>query len=207
MEKELAKHLLEIGAVKLNPETPFTWASGWKSPIYCDNRQTLAYPKIRKKITMGLFTLVCNFFPGITAVAGVATGGIPHAAWLAEKMGLPLLYVRSEKKAHGTGNLIEGKLEEDSRVLLVEDLVSTGNSAVQAVKALQDAGATVVGIVSIFSYGFDAAQKNMETNEIKLASITDYETLLEVAVETKVINKSQLKTLELWRKNPDKWGV
>ncbi|HAR19580.1 MAG TPA: orotate phosphoribosyltransferase [Cytophagales bacterium] len=207
MEKELAKHLLEIGAVKLNPETPFTWASGWKSPIYCDNRQTLAYPKIRKKITMGLFTLVCNFFPGITAVAGVATGGIPHAAWLAEKMGLPLLYVRSEKKAHGTGNLIEGKLEEDSRVLLVEDLVSTGNSAVQAVKALRDAGATVVGIVSIFSYGFDAAQKNMETNEIKLASITDYETLLEVAVETKVINKSQLKTLELWRKNPDKWGV
>jgi orotate phosphoribosyltransferase len=207
MEKELAQHLLEIGAIKLDPENPYTWASGWKSPIYCDNRQTLAYPKIRKKITTGLYTLICNFFPGATAIAGVATAGIPQAAWLADKMGLPLLYVRPEPKAHGTGSQIEGKLMEGSRVLVVEDVISTGKSALQAVKALRDAGATVIGIVSAFTYGFEIATRSLEDAEVRMASITDYEVLLEVAQENKFINKTQQKTLEQWRKHPEKWGV
>jgi orotate phosphoribosyltransferase len=206
MEKELAQHLLEIGAVKLSPEKPYTWASGWKSPIYCDNRLTLSYPKIRKKITMGLYTLVCNFFPGTTAIAGVATAGIPQGAWLADKMGLPFIYVRPKPKDHGMGNQIEGHLIEGSRVLLVEDLVSTGKSSLEAAKALRDAGADIVGMVSIFTYGLDIAQRNFEEAEVRLASITDYNTLLEVALDKKYIDKSQLKALEEWRKNPAQWN-
>ena len=196
MEKELAHHLLEIGAVKLSPSKPYTWASGWKSPIYCDNRLTLSYPKLRKKITMGLYTLTCNFFPGITAIAGVA-----------EKMGLPFLYVRPKPKDHGMGNQIEGQLIEGSRILMVEDLISTGKSSLEAVKALKDAGANVVGLVSIFSYGFEIANRNFENEELKFVSLTGYETLLEVALEEKVINKTQLKALEQWRKHPEKWDV
>jgi len=206
MDKELASHLLEIGAVKLNPDTPYTWASGWKSPIYCDNRLTLSYPKLRKKITSGLYTLVCNFFPGINAIAGVATAGIPQAAWLADKMNLPLAYVRSKPKDHGMGNQIEGHLSEGSRVLVVEDLVSTGKSSLEAVEALRKAGIEVVGMVSIFTYGFDAARKNFENSDVRLASIVSYPTLIEVALENSYINKGQMKTLEEWRNSPDTWG-
>jgi orotate phosphoribosyltransferase len=207
MEKELAQHLLEIGVVKLSPYKPYTWASGWKSPIYCDNRLTLSYPKLRKKITMGLYTLTCNFFPGVTAIAGVATAGIPQGVLLAEKMGLPFLYVRPKPKDHGMGNQIEGQLIEGARILMVEDLISTGKSSLEAVKALKDAGANVVGLVSIFSYGFELATRNFENEELKFVSITDYETLLEVALEQKVINKTQMKALEQWRKHPEKWDV
>lgn len=206
MEKELAQHLLEIGAVKLSPDDPYSWASGWQSPIYCDNRLTLSYPKIRKKITAGLYTLVCNFFPGTTAIAGVATAGIPQGAWLADKMGLPFVYVRSKPKDHGMGNQIEGNLIKGSRVLVIEDLVSTGKSSLDAVVALRKAGAEVVGMLSIFTYGFDLARRNFEDAEVRLASLTNYSTLLEVALEQKYINKTQLKTLEQWRKHPDTWG-
>jgi orotate phosphoribosyltransferase len=206
MDKEIALHLLEIGAVKLSPDAPYTWASGWKSPIYCDNRLTLSYPKIRKKITNGLYTLVCNFFPGINAVVGVATAGIPQAAWLADKMNLPMVYVRSKPKEHGMGNQIEGHLAEGSRVLVVEDLVSTGKSSLEAVEALRKAGMEVVGMVSIFTYGFDLARKNFEDAEVRLASIASYSTLIELALENKYITKAQLKTLEDWRNAPDTWG-
>jgi len=207
MEKELALQLLQIGAVKLSPETPFTWASGWKSPIYCDNRLTMAQPKLRKKITMGMYTLACNCFPGATVVAGVATGGIPQAAWLADKMGLPLIYVRPEAKAHGTGKQIEGLFQEGDRVLLVEDLISTGTSSLKAVKAISDAGAVIIGVVSIFNYGFESASLSFSDEEVRFASLTDYETLLEVAQENKFINKTQQKALEMWRKHPQKWGI
>ncbi|MBC7389363.1 MAG: orotate phosphoribosyltransferase [Opitutaceae bacterium] len=207
MEKEIAQNLLEIEAIKFSPESPYTWASGWKSPIYCDNRLTLSYPRIRKQITKGLYTLVCNFFPGTTAIAGVATAGIPQGAWLADKMNLPFIYVRSKPKEHGMGNQIEGHLLQGSKVLVVEDLVSTGKSSLEAVEALRKAGAEVVGMVSIFTYGFDIAKQNFEKAEVRLASLTDYATLLEVALEKKQITKAQLKTLEQWRQNPDTWKV
>lgn len=206
MDKELASHLLDIGAVKLSPDSPYTWASGWKSPIYCDNRLTLSYPKIRKKVTSGLYTLVCNFFPGVTAIAGVATAGIPQAAWLADKMNLPMAYVRSKPKEHGMGNQIEGFLPEGSRVLVVEDLVSTGKSSLEAIDALRKAGIEVIGMVSIFTYGFDAARKNFEQAEVRLASIVSYPTLLDVAVEKKLVSNDQLSKLEEWRNSPDTWG-
>ena len=207
MEEETAENLLEIGAIKLSPEAPYTWASGWKSPIYCDNRLTLSYPKIRKQITNGLYTLVCNFFPGTTAIAGVATAGIPQGAWLADKMNLPFIYVRSKPKEHGMGNQIEGYLAPGSKILVVEDLVSTGKSSLEAVEAIRKAGAEVTGMVSIFTYGFDIAKQNFEKAEVRLASLTDYATLLEVSLEKKQITKAQLKTLEQWRQNPDTWNT
>ncbi len=206
MKKETANNLLEIGAIKFSPESPYTWASGWKSPIYCDNRLTLSYPKIRKQITKGLYTLICNFFPDTTAIAGVATAGIPQGAWLADKMNLPFIYVRSKPKEHGMGNQIEGHLLQGSKVLVVEDLVSTGKSSLEAVEALRKAGAEVTGMVSIFTYGFDLAKQNFEKAEVRLASLTDYATLLEVALDNKQITKAQLKTLEQWRQSPDTWN-
>ena len=207
MEKKTAENLLEIGAIKLRPEEPYTWASGWKSPIYCDNRLTLSYPKFRKEITNGLYTLVCNFFPGITAIAGVATAGIPQGALLADKMNLPFVYVRAKPKEHGMGNQIEGHLPQGSKILVVEDLVSTGKSSLEAVEALRKAGGDVTGMVSIFTYGFEIAKQNFDNAEVRLASLTDYATLLEVALEKKYITKAQLKTLEQWRQNPDTWNV
>ena len=205
MEKETAINLLELGAVKLSPENPYTWASGWKSPIYCDNRLTLSYPKIRKQITNGLYTLVCNFFPGTTAIAGVATAGIPQGALLADKMNLPFIYVRSKPKEHGMGNQIEGHLLPGSRVLIVEDLVSTGKSSLEAVEALRKAGAEVIGMVSIFTYGLEVAKSNFEKAEVRLASLTNYSILLEAALEAKYIDKSQLKALDQWKLSPETW--
>src|SRR6476619_2258306 len=153
MKKEIASHLLEIGAVFLQPNDPFTWSSGMKSPIYCDNRLTLSYPHIRQDIARGLQQLIEEHFPGTDVIAGTATAGIPHAAWVSDKLNLPMCYVRSKAKEHGKGNQIEGQVKENQRVVVIEDLISTGGSAITAVDALREAGCDVLGIVSIFTYG------------------------------------------------------
>ena len=201
----LAKELLKIQAVKLQPQQPFTWASGWKSPFYCDNRKTLSFPLLRNRVKIGLAQLVLNEFPQAQMVAGVATGAIAQGALVAEELSLPFIYVRSAPKDHGLGNRIEGELEKGTRVVVVEDLVSTGMSSLKAVEALREAGAEVVGMVASFTYGFDVAIKAFEQADVKLLTLTDYETVVEAAIETGYINPDMLPTLKEWRSNPSEW--
>lgn len=206
MKKEIAAHLLEIGAVSLEPQEPFTWSSGLKSPIYCDNRLTLAYPNVRNAIADGLTKLIRTHFSNVEAIAGTATAGIPHAAWVSERLNLPMCYVRSQAKGHGKGKQIEGKVDKGQKVVVVEDLISTGGSSLNAVRALREAGCQVLGIVAIFTYGLEKAKQAFAENNVEVYTLTDYDTLIETAVELGVVTEQDLTTLRKWRENPEEWG-
>jgi orotate phosphoribosyltransferase len=203
---EVADKLLEIEAIRLQPDQPFTWASGWKSPIYCDNRLSLSYPKVRNLIKEQLTRGIKQFFPGVEAIAGVATAGIPQGALLANDLDLPFIYVRSKAKGHGMENMIEGKVVKGQKVVVVEDLISTGGSSLKAVQDLRNSGFEVLGMVAIFSYGFDIAAQNFADANVKLVCLSDYESLLPKAVQQNYITDKALKSLEEWRKDPAKWN-
>ncbi|MDF2557394.1 MAG: pyrE [Bacillales bacterium] len=202
MKKEIAKSLLDIGAVGLSPSVPYTWSSGLKSPIYCDNRLTISYPEIRKKIAQRLADLIRVNFPETNIVAGTATAGIPHAAWVSEILNLPMCYIRGKAKAHGAGKQIEGLITPGSNVVIVEDLISTGGSSLKAVEAAREAGCDVLGVVAIFSYGLDAATEQFQNAGVPYYTISDYEALIEVAIENGKISSEELAKLKQWRKNP-----
>ncbi|NJO68282.1 MAG: orotate phosphoribosyltransferase [Bacteroidetes bacterium] len=205
IDTTIPKYLLQSKAIKLEPAKPFTWASGWKSPIYCDNRLTLSYPQIRNAIRDALVNLIKENFPEVSVIAGVATGAIAQGALVAQELNLPFVYVRSSPKKHGMENLIEGEVRPNQKVVVVEDLISTGNSSLMAVDALRKAGAEVLGMVAIFTYGFTAAETNFTEAGCKLFTITNYEQLLEVAVPEGYITSSQLGLLKEWRTNPSSW--
>lgn len=202
---EIAADLLKIGAIKLNPKTPFSWASGWKSPIYCDNRLSLSFPAVRSKIKTALALAISNEFDGVDVIAGVATAGIPQGALVAEELGLPFVYVRSKSKGHGLQNMIEGAIKKGQKVVLIEDLVSTGGSSLAAAEALRGAGAEVAGMAAIFTYGFEIAEKNFSDKKVKLVTLSDYGHLLEHAQDERMFENDVLKTLQEWRKDPGNW--
>lgn len=206
-ELKVAEFLLQIKAVKLTPFTPITWASGWKSPIYCDNRKTLSYPQIRTYIRQQFVEVITEQFGKPDVIAGVATGGIAMGAIVAQDLGIPFVYVRSSAKAHGLTNQIEGVLEKGQSVVVLEDLVSTGNSSLTAVKALKDAGATIKGMAAIFTYGFDIALENFKEANCKLATLTNYDSLLQQALNTRFVKDEEIETLKEWRKSPSTWNV
>lgn len=203
---ETAKFLLQIRAVKLNNNEPFIWASGRKSPIYCDNRITLSYPHIRTFIRQEFVRIIEKEIGAVDAVAGVATGGIPQGALVAQELGLPFVYVRSEAKKHGMGNRIEGEIEPGKSVVVVEDLVSTGKSSLEAVDALREHGCDVKGMVAVFTYGLGVAEKNFENAKVPLYTLTNYNDLIECAVQLDLLPASDLKSLQEWRKNPEAWS-
>lgn len=202
---QIASMLLEIEAVKLRPHEPFQWASGWNSPIYCDNRLTLSYPKVRTFITKALVEMIKAEFPDVTAIAGVATAGIPQAALVAHQMDLPMLYVRAKPKEHGTQSQIEGKLNPDDKIVLIEDLISTGQSSLAAVHVLQSARANVIGMASIFTYGFDRATRNFSQAAIELKTLSDYSTLVEQAISQNYLEEADHEILTKWREKPETW--
>ena len=202
----LAEKLLKVSAIKLQPYNPFTWASGWNSPIYTDNRITLSYPDIRSFIKVELCRQVLEHFPEANAVAGVATGAIAQGALVADTLGLPYVYVRSSPKDHGLENLIEGNLVPGQKVVVVEDLISTGGSSLKAVKAIRNAGCEVVGMVEMFSYGFPLAEQAFKDADVKLVTLSNYNAMLEAAVATNYISQSDLETLREWRKDPSIWS-
>ncbi|MED4924821.1 orotate phosphoribosyltransferase [Anoxybacillus geothermalis] len=206
MKHDIAAKLLEIGAVALQPSEPFTWSSGLKSPIYCDNRLTLAYPDVRRTIADGLAELIRTHFPKADLIAGTATAGIPHAAWVSERLDLPMCYVRSQAKAHGKGKQIEGKAEPGQRVVVIEDLISTGGSSLAAVRALKEAGCEVLGVAAIFTYGLEKAKQAFAEENLPAYTLTDYNTLIETAVRLGAVSEQDLATLRKWRENPEEWG-
>jgi orotate phosphoribosyltransferase len=202
LKQQLANHLLQIGAVHLRPNDPFTWTSGIKSPIYCDNRLTLSFPIVRRKIAIGLEELITTNFPEVDVIAGTATAGIPHAAWVSDNLNLPMVYVRGKAKEHGRGNQIEGIVKAGDNVVIVEDLISTGGSVITTAEALKEAGANVLGVVAIFTYGLDKGNKQLEEAGLKYFTITDYLTLIEVAKTEQLINEGDLEKLRKWRNDP-----
>ncbi|EIJ39724.1 orotate phosphoribosyltransferase [Galbibacter orientalis] len=203
--KKTAELLLQINAIKLNPKNPFTWASGWKSPIYCDNRIVLSFPPIRNYVREHMAKQLEELYGKPDVIAGVATGAIGIGMLVAEVLSLPFVYVRPEPKKHGRGNQIEGFLDRGQSVVVVEDLISTGKSSLNAVKALKEEGANVKGMIAIFSYGFDVADENFKENNVSLYTLSNYEHLLQQAVDTNYINEKELKTLQDWRKDPGNW--
>lgn len=207
LREQIASDLLEIGAVSLRPEDPFTWASGLRSPVYCDNRLTLAHPAVRSRITAGYEELIGRGGYAPNLVAGVATAGIPQAALVADRRGLPLAYVRSAAKGHGKGNRIEGRVKVGQRVVIIEDLISTGGSSVAAAEALREAGATPVAVLATFSYGLPEATKRFEEAGLAHATLTDFATLIRVAERVGVIGSSSLGTLREWRADPAAWSL
>ena len=205
--KEIAKDLLKIQAVKLSPNEPFTWASGIKSPIYCDNRLTISYPKIRTAIAKGIAELISERYPKVEVIAGTATAGIPHAAWIAAELDLPLVYVRSKPKDHGRGKQIEGVLHPGAKTVVIDDLLSTGGSVLKAVKAAQNEGADVLGVGAIFSYQLQAIVDNFRQADLSYFTLTNYSALLEAAVETNYISTTERAALEKWRHDPENWSA
>lgn len=205
-KENLAEQLLTIKAIQIQPQEPFTWASGLKSPVYCDNRKLLSYPDIRNMVKNGLVDLAKEYFPEVECIAGVATAGIPHGALLADALGLPFVYVRSKPKEHGLTNTIEGDLRHGERVLLVEDTISTGGSSLKAVDDLRKAGAEVIGMVAIYKYGFENARQRFEDAGVVLKTLTNYEFLLRAATQTGYISNDELETLNEWRANPSEWN-
>lgn len=203
---KVAEFLLQIKAIKLQPENPFTWASGWKSPIYCDNRKTLSYPQIRTYIRQQFVETINTHFAKPDVIAGVATGGIAQGALVAQELGLPFVYVRSEAKKHGLTNMIEGDVESGQTVVVIEDLISTGGSSLKAVNALREKGCNVKGMVAIFTYGFNEALKNFEEAKCTLKTLSNYSTLIDTAVNKGYINESSVANLNEWRNNPAEWG-
>tara|TARA_B100000683_G_scaffold70527_1_gene68971 strand:+ start:11588 stop:12247 length:660 start_codon:yes stop_codon:yes gene_type:complete len=203
--KQVAKSLLQINAIILQPNDPFKWAAGWNSPIYCDNRKILSFPEIRTFIRTSLASIVKNHYKGANVIAGVATAGIPHGALVAEELGLPFIYVRSKVKEHGKQNQIEGYFEEGQSVILIEDLISSGKSSLEAVSALRKAGMNVKGLVSIFTYGFEKAKQNFENANSEYIALCDYDNLLPQALKTNYITEAELPLLQEWRKDPSLW--
>ncbi|WP_256004380.1 orotate phosphoribosyltransferase [Pedobacter deserti] len=206
IELKVAEFLLQIKAIKLQPNNPFTWASGWKSPIYCDNRITLSHPSVRTYIRQKLSQLIQEEFGSVDLIAGVATAGIPQGALVAQELGLPFAYVRAKAKEHGTGSLIEGEIVEGQRVVVIEDLISTGKSSLQAVEALRNAGLSVAGLVAIFTYGFDQADENFKEAKCRYATLSNYNALIEYAAEHSFIGTNEVDLLTKWRRNPATWG-
>jgi orotate phosphoribosyltransferase len=206
MKKLIAEKLLTINAVALKPNEPFTWTSGLRSPIYCDNRLTLSYPEVRKEIARGLQSIILEKYSGAEVIAGTATAGIPHAAWVSELLNLPMCYVRSKAKGHGKGNQIEGKVEAGQKVVVVEDLISTGGSVITAVQALREAGCEVLGVVSIFTYGLEKGREAFAQEEIKSESLTDFANLVDVAIDKNYISKDDQESLLSWSKSPSEWS-
>ncbi|MDT0049538.1 orotate phosphoribosyltransferase [Listeria cossartiae subsp. cayugensis] len=206
IEKQVAEQLLAIKAVFLKPNEPFTWASGIKSPIYCDNRLTLGFPKVRQFIAQSLAEKIKQTFGEVDVVAGTATAGIPHAAWVSDLLDLPMVYVRSKAKEHGKGNQIEGPIAKGQKVVVIEDLISTGGSSLKAVEALEEAGAEVVGIAAIFTYGLGKGKKLLEEADTKLVTLTNYDELIEVALNEKYVTPEDMATLKEWKKNPEIWS-
>jgi orotate phosphoribosyltransferase len=202
---QIADFLLEIKAVILKPENPFRWASGWNSPIYCDNRILLSYPLVRDFVVDQFADVANNHFPDVDLIAGVATAGIPHGTLIADRLNKPLAYVRAKPKEHGTGKLIEGRIEPGQKVLVVEDLISTGKSSLQAVDAIREAGAEVVGMLAVFSYGFQVAADAFHEKNVKYISLSNYENLLHRAIEKGYVKEVDLHLLEEWRENPSEW--
>lgn len=205
--KKTAEHLLHINAIKLQPNSPFTWASGWKSPIYCDNRIVLSFPEIRTYIAQEMGKHIVKHYGKPDVIAGVATGAIGIGMLVAEYLDLPFIYVRPEPKKHGRQNQIEGSIEKGNSVVVVEDLISTGKSSLNAVKALKEAEADVKGMVAIFSYGFDVAADNFESNKVNLHTLSNYENLLEQALDTNYITKTEQDILALWNADPSNWNA
>jgi orotate phosphoribosyltransferase len=206
MKHKIAEKLLDIKAVALNPNDPFTWSSGLRSPIYCDNRLTLSYPEVRKEIAAGLQAIILDKFPEAELIAGTATAGIPHAAWVSDNMELPMCYVRSKAKGHGKGKQIEGQANKGQKVVVVEDLISTGGSAITAVKALREAGCEVLGVAAIFTYQLEKGKQMLAEEKIEAYTLTDIEAMTEVAVEKGFIQEEDMKKLIEWRKDPAEWG-
>lgn len=205
MKKQIAKELLNIKAVFLNPGDPFTWSSGIKSPIYCDNRLTLSYPAVRKQIADGLVSMIREHFPEVDVIAGTATAGIPHAAWVSERMDLPMCYVRSKAKGHGKGNQIEGKVLPGQKVVVIEDLISTGGSCITAVEALRESECEVLGVAAIFTYELQKGEDALNEHGIEAVSLSDYSSLLEAAEEEGLISRADLVELKEWRRDPEGW--
>jgi orotate phosphoribosyltransferase len=202
---KVAEFLLQIKAVKLQPNSPFTWASGWNSPIYCDNRKTLSFPAIRTYIRQGYADAILEHFGKPDVIAGVATGGIAQGALVAQELGIPFIYVRSTAKGHGLGNQIEGHFEKGQRVVVIEDLISTGGSSLVAVEALREAGMDVKGLVAIFTYGFDIATKNFADAECPYITLTDYDLLIDQALKSDYITGADVDSLKEWKNAPDMW--
>ena len=206
LKKAFAAKLLRIKAIKLQPNNPFTWASGWKSPFYCDNRKTLSYPELRNYVKLEIVHAVLEKFPEVEAIAGVATGAIPQGALVADALNLPFVYVRSKPKDHGLENLIEGELRPGTKVVVVEDLISTGGSSLKAVEAIRKSGSEVIGMVASYTYGFPVAQKGLQDAYVKLVTLSDYEHGVAEALETGYIADSDVELLNEWRKDPAHWN-
>lgn len=205
--QETAKFLLQVKAVKLSPKKPFTWTSGIQSPIYCDNRVTLSFPTIRNYMRQQFTRIINDEFGTVDYIAGVATAGIPQGVLIAQELGLPFVYVRSESKKHGLENKIEGRIEQGKSVVVVEDLVSTGKSSLAAVSALTEAGCVVKGMVAIFSYNLEKAKEAFAASKCRLVTLSDYNVLIQEALESNYISEKDLESLIQWRENPDKWGA
>lgn len=205
-KKAFAAKLLDIKAIQLQPKEPFTWASGWKSPFYCDNRKTLSYPELRSYVKLELVHTILERFSEVEVIAGVATGAIAQGALVADALHLPFVYVRSKPKDHGLENLIEGELEAGRKVVVVEDLISTGGSSLKAVEALRKAGSQVIGMVAAYTYGFDVARKAFEDTDVPLATLTDYDHVVAEALETGYITEAETALLHEWRKDPAHWN-
>ena len=205
LEKYVAEKLLKVKAVKLQPKNPFVWASGWNSPIYCDNRKTLSYPQTRNFIRIELTRLVMEIYPDAEVIAGVATGAIAQGALVAETLGLPFVYVRSTPKDHGLENLIEGDLRPKQKVVIIEDLVSTGGSSLKAVEAIRNDGSEVLGMLAIFTYGFPVAEEKFKKANVELTTLCNYEAVLNEALATNYISEADLEELKKWRKSPETW--
>jgi len=205
LEDIVAEKLLKIKAVKVQPSNPFTWASGWKSPIYCDNRKTLSYPQLRTFIKIELARLIKEKYDEVDVIAGVATGAIAQGAMVADELGLPFVYIRSSPKDHGLENLIEGDLKPGQKVVVIEDLISTGGSSLKAVEAIRKDGCEVLGMIAIFSYGFPVAAEQFKSANVELTTLSNYESVLEHLLKTEFIGKDEMETLQEWRKDPANW--
>ncbi|MCD1025156.1 orotate phosphoribosyltransferase [Enterococcus sp. SMC-9] len=205
LETTIAKDLLEVEAVFLSPNEPFTWASGIKSPIYCDNRITISYPKVRKQIAQGLADKIKAQFPDVQVIAGAATGGVPHAAWVADILDLPMVYIRAKAKDHGKGKQIEGRIEKGQKMVIIEDLISTGGSVLGTCEAAEKEGADVLGVAAIFTYELPKGKENFAAANVPLVTLTNYSTLIEVALASNYISEADLELLKAWKEDPENW--
>lgn len=206
IKQTIAKQLLDIEAVSLSPAKPFTWASGMKSPIYCDNRITMSYPIVRKEIAQNMAELINENYPDVDVIAGTATAGIPHAAWVADILNLPMIYIRGKAKEHGKGNQIEGRILPRQKVVIIEDLISTGGSVLEASTAITQSDAIVLGVAAIFTYELPKGKENFENRQMSLKTLTDYTTLTEVALETGTISEEDMSLLKKWKNDPIHWN-
>lgn len=204
--KKIAEQLLSIKAVALSPNEPFTWASGLKSPIYCDNRLTMSYPEVRREIAQNLARKIKETYPGVEVIAGTATAGIPHAAWVAEILDLPMVYIRGKAKDHGKKNQIEGRITPQQKMVVIEDLISTGGSVIEACEAAKEEGADVLGVMAIFTYQLPKGVENFKKAELEVVTLTNYTELLEVALEHRYIKSNDLDVLKSWKSNPAEWN-